>query len=572
MRTTITITSFLILALFPTRMLAQAPTIAADKLEQIKKSTVLVKVFNEVGEDGTGSGFVIRSTASEAYLATNAHVIGEGKASVQVVFEAGTRLERTIPALILSRDVGRDLAVLKVLGDNFPKGIDPFDVPKVSETLPVVVAGFPFGDQLARGTKNPAITISQATVSSVRRNADNRVTQIQLDGAINPGNSGGPVLTHEGKLVGIAVQTIRGTGIGFAIPNVELRTMLSGRINTPQVEFTGTDPKTHTVKLTLPVTDPLNNITKMTTVWRTAPAGTKYAITEANGQYARLVGKPVDWSGTGASRTAELQVPKEEVAAVWLQIEYWTRDEKDYLLPAMEFPVNGTGLANPATDLVKPTNENSAASASTRPEGAKTTLRDLDRKPERFIGSKVDVEGVIVKSAAGTAQLQPDAALSLTGVRLNLPASLGEQLNERVKKEEATQAVRVRGDVLASEDAADKRPLFEVTEVAILDKSGQVSATLKPVTKTATNIEPKSTPTPSPSPTPTPSVEAKTPPAPAPAPAAVPAPVPTTEAAVEPAPDSAPAKGELPILPLAAAGLVGLIGMTLAILATRKKR
>jgi S1-C subfamily serine protease len=42
---------------------------------------------------------------------------------------------------------------------------------------------------------------------------------IQIDAAINPGNSGGPVLSKDGKVIGIAFQNLsQAENIGYVIP------------------------------------------------------------------------------------------------------------------------------------------------------------------------------------------------------------------------------------------------------------------------------------------------------------------------------------------------------------------
>jgi hypothetical protein len=94
----------------------------------------------------------------------------------------------------------------------------------------VTVYGFPFGEALAVDKGHPSITVSKASVSSIRRSPQDQVVAVQLDGALNPGNSGGPVVDAEGHLVGVAVATIRGANIGLAIPGGTLARMLDGRV------------------------------------------------------------------------------------------------------------------------------------------------------------------------------------------------------------------------------------------------------------------------------------------------------------------------------------------------------
>lgn len=60
-------------------------------------------------------------------------------------------------------------------------------------------------------------TVTSGIFSSYRNVEEKRF--IQTDAPINPGNSGGPLITKDGKLVGINTSILLGTeGIGFAIP------------------------------------------------------------------------------------------------------------------------------------------------------------------------------------------------------------------------------------------------------------------------------------------------------------------------------------------------------------------
>ena len=56
-------------------------------------------------------------------------------------------------------------------------------------------------------------------MSSLRNDSDGELSVVQIDGNLNPGNSGGPIVDTKGRLVGVAVATIRdGQGIGLVIP------------------------------------------------------------------------------------------------------------------------------------------------------------------------------------------------------------------------------------------------------------------------------------------------------------------------------------------------------------------
>jgi serine protease Do len=62
-----------------------------------------------------------------------------------------------------------------------------------------------------------SFTVTSGVVSGLR-DLDGK-PYVQTDAPINPGNSGGPLITEEGRVIGINTLVMRGTqGIGFAIP------------------------------------------------------------------------------------------------------------------------------------------------------------------------------------------------------------------------------------------------------------------------------------------------------------------------------------------------------------------
>jgi 2-alkenal reductase len=168
-----------------------------------------------------GSGFVVDANGD---IATNAHVVtsdsGARAKNVYVSFADGNRLE----AKIVGTDPDSDVALVKVDPSQL-RGpgakIVPLPLGATSELQvgdPVAAIGSPFGEQQS---------LSTGVVSALNRDIESltkfRISNaIQTDAAINHGNSGGPLLSANGKVIGINSQ-IRSTGsggqgVGFAIP------------------------------------------------------------------------------------------------------------------------------------------------------------------------------------------------------------------------------------------------------------------------------------------------------------------------------------------------------------------
>ncbi len=135
---------------------------------------------------------MIRSDGDTLLVATNHHVVnphmqrdeddadprfGNIKPSVTVVFRsgAGKDQEQSLPAQVIAqeREGNRDLAILRMRGvKNPPQPIAFPDGSDLTETTPVLIYGFPFGnldqmlDRSAHG--NPSVTINKGSISSLR--------------------------------------------------------------------------------------------------------------------------------------------------------------------------------------------------------------------------------------------------------------------------------------------------------------------------------------------------------------------------------------------------------------------
>jgi S1-C subfamily serine protease len=142
-----------------------------------------------------------------------------------------------IPATIVGRDPGYDLAVLRVQRGNLP-AITLGDSSKISVGDPVLAIGSPLG--LASTVTSGIVSALNRPVSAGSVGEQSYVNAIQTDAAINPGNSGGALVDASGRLVGVnsAIATLSSggasgnIGLGFAIPINEAKRVIDEIIAT----------------------------------------------------------------------------------------------------------------------------------------------------------------------------------------------------------------------------------------------------------------------------------------------------------------------------------------------------
>ncbi|UMM63705.1 Do family serine endopeptidase [Aristophania vespae] len=166
--------------------------------------------------EARGSGFLV---SADGYIVTNNHVVN-GAAKVKVRFDDGT----VLPAKVVGRDSKTDLALLRVKTNEQLPYLELGDSDTVQPGQWVVAVGNPYG---------LGGTVTSGIVSALGRelNTDAYNDFIQVDAPINRGNSGGPLITLDGKVIGVnsMIMSPNGggsIGIGFAIPSDTVKSVV----------------------------------------------------------------------------------------------------------------------------------------------------------------------------------------------------------------------------------------------------------------------------------------------------------------------------------------------------------
>lgn len=188
-----------------------------DAIGEASKSVVAItgNAKNHFGLMAHGTGVVIKSGG---IILTNAHV-AEDMENLTVILHDGSNF----PAKVQYIDTEADLAVVKIN----KLGLKPIVFGDASSVIPGKTV-YAIGTPLSLSMRN---TVTKGIVSAVNVSAtDSYYPLLQTDAAINGGNSGGPLITTDGKLIGINSSKFVGLGIeglAFSIPLDTINFVLS---------------------------------------------------------------------------------------------------------------------------------------------------------------------------------------------------------------------------------------------------------------------------------------------------------------------------------------------------------
>ncbi len=139
---------------------------------------------------GAGTGFIIDPSG---IAVTNNHVV-TGAAFLQVYVQGQ---DEPLNARVLGVSECSDLAVIDIQGEGYP--FLEWNTNPVTLGTEIYALGYPLGD--------PRPTLTRGVIS--KEDADGETSWasvdsvLEHDATINPGNSGGPLVTEDGKVVGV---------------------------------------------------------------------------------------------------------------------------------------------------------------------------------------------------------------------------------------------------------------------------------------------------------------------------------------------------------------------------------
>ena len=186
-------------------------------LKKILLTLILIKSFNSVFSQSSGTGFFI---SSDGYIVTCYHVI-ENHKQIKIKGINGDFTNGQI-ANVVAIDKTNDIAILKVNADlnhTLKYGIkwEPSEVGEDIYTL-----GFPL-----KTTMGEEIKLTNGIISA-KSGFQGNISNYQISAPVQPGNSGGPLFDKQGNIVGIVNAKHVGTdNVSYAIKTLMLKNLIA---------------------------------------------------------------------------------------------------------------------------------------------------------------------------------------------------------------------------------------------------------------------------------------------------------------------------------------------------------
>lgn len=203
---------------------SNAPLLENGRIETLtERSLPSLVAITHLGRDGkvrgTGTGFII---SADGLIATNLHVIGDAR-PIQVELHDGKTYD---VSEVHAWDRRADIAIIKIDAKGKLQPLPIGNSEDIKQGQPIVAFGNPRGLQFS---------VVNGVVSAIRKLEEEFTVEggipdfpmIQVAMPIEMGNSGGPIVSLEGKVLGIVtIKSLVTPNLGFATPVNILKPMI----------------------------------------------------------------------------------------------------------------------------------------------------------------------------------------------------------------------------------------------------------------------------------------------------------------------------------------------------------
>ncbi len=214
-------------------VIAQTAKKVSSSVVSVTTQSIATNMYSgrQTLSEGAGTGMII---SKDGYVLTNKHV-ASGASKVSVVTNDGKVYDNV---KFVGEDPLNDVAFLKINSSDTFTPVTFADSSTVSIGEKVIAIGNALGEYQNSVTTGIISGIGRPVTASDGLDATEQLDNLfQTDAAINPGNSGGPLLTIDGKVIGMNTAVAEDAqGIGFAIPSNAVRGLVKGVIASGKVQ------------------------------------------------------------------------------------------------------------------------------------------------------------------------------------------------------------------------------------------------------------------------------------------------------------------------------------------------
>ena len=184
--------------------------------KNVKDAVVSIETYNGSIKEGTGTGFIYKTSLNKAYIITNEHVVDD--VEIKVINSKG----KETTATLIGKDNKLDVAILEIDKKYAPSKVSLGTTKNVELGDTIFTVTSPIGKEYQGTVTVGVLSGKDRTVpTSIEDNNEWLMNVLQFDASINPGSSGGPLFDKNGKVIGICSMKLIENGVegmSFAIP------------------------------------------------------------------------------------------------------------------------------------------------------------------------------------------------------------------------------------------------------------------------------------------------------------------------------------------------------------------